>query len=157
MRILRLTQSPDAGGHWVEMALEAPGMARRTATARVTFEVTAGDQELIRWYLEDYPQLAADIGTRGIARRAEGLLADLGGQLFGALFDVTPGTRRLWDAVQSGLDGTRVEIVTGVARGDRAAVGAAARPGNRAGARTAGRRAGPGPPAGRAGPAHARA
>ena len=115
MRILRLTQSPDAGGHRVEMALEAPGMARRTATARVTFEVTAGDQELIRWYLEDYPQLAADIGTRGIARRAERLLADLGGQLFGALFDATPGTRRLWDAVQSGLDGTRVEIVTGVA------------------------------------------
>ena len=99
----------------MEMALETPGMARRTATARVTFEVTAGDQELIRWYLEDYPQLAADIGTRGIARRAERLLADLGGQLFRALFDATGGTRRLWDAVQSGLGGTRVEIVTGVA------------------------------------------
>ena len=115
MRTLRLTQSPDAGGHRVEMALEARGQARRTATAWVTFEVAAGDQELIRWYLEDYPQLAADIGTRGIARRAERLLADLGGQLFGALFDATSGTRRLWDAVQPGLGGTRVEIVTGVA------------------------------------------
>ena len=99
----------------MEMALETPGMARRTATARVTFEVTAGDQELIRWYLEDYPQLAADIVTRGIARRAEQLLADLGGQLFRALFDATGGTRRLWDTVQSLLGGTRVEIVTGVA------------------------------------------
>ena len=115
MRTLRLTQSPDAGGHRVEMALEAPGQARRTASARVTFEVTARDQELIRWYLEDYPQVAADIGTRGIAGRAERLLADLGGQLFRALFDATPGTRALWDAVRPGLGGTRVEIVTGVA------------------------------------------
>lgn len=115
MRTLRLIQSPDAGGQWVEMALEAPGVARRTAAARVTFEVTAGDQELIRWYLEDSPQVAADIVTRGIARRAERLLAELGEHLFGALFDATPGTRRLWDAVQPGLGGTRVEIVTGVA------------------------------------------
>ena len=114
MQTLRLTQSRDAGGHWVEMAFEAPGTARRTASAQVTVEVTAGDQELIRWYLEDYPQLAADIVARGIAGQAERLLSDLGGQLFRALFDATPGTRGLWDAVRPGLGGTRVEIVTGV-------------------------------------------
>ena len=89
-----------------------PG-GRRTATAGSPSSA-AGDQELIRWYLEDYPQLAADIGTRGIARRAERLLADLGGQLFGRC-SRDPRHRSLWDTVQPGLDGTRVEIVTDVA------------------------------------------
>lgn len=115
MQTLRLTQAPDAGGHRVEMALEAPGQARRAAAAPVAVEVAGGDQELIRWYLEDYPQLAADVVSRGIARRAERLLSDLGGQLFGALIDATPGTRAIWEAARPGLDGTRVEIVTDVA------------------------------------------
>jgi hypothetical protein len=115
VQTLRLTQSPDVGGHRVEVALEAPGRARRTASAQVAVEVAAGDQELIRWYLEDYSQVAADVVTAGIAGRAERLLSDLGGQLFRALFDATPGTRALWEAVRPGLGSTRVEIVTNVA------------------------------------------
>ena len=115
MRTLRLTHSADAGGYWIEMAFEGEGWARRAASARVTFDVALRDQELIRWYLEDYPEGSADAVTRGIAGQAERLVSDLGGRLFRALFKATSGTRELWEAVRPELGGTRVEIVTGVA------------------------------------------
>ena len=115
MRVLRLTHSADGGAHRVELAAEAPGRARRTAAARLAFAVPAADQELIRWYLEDYPEGPADVVTAGIARSAGRLLAELGEQLFRAMFEATADTRALWETVRARLADTRVEIVTGVA------------------------------------------
>jgi hypothetical protein len=115
VRTLRLIQSPDAGGQWVEIALEVPGRARRTAAARVPSGPSAEDRELIRWYLEDYPQGPADAVTQMTAGRAAGLLAGLGEQLFGAVFDADGDTRAVWEAVRPELADTRVEIVTDVA------------------------------------------
>jgi hypothetical protein len=115
MRTLRLTQSPDAGGHWVEIALEVPGRARRTAAARVPSGPSAEDQELIRWYLEDYPEGPADAVIQMTAARATLLLGELGEQLFRAVFDADGDTRALWETVRPELADTRVEIVTDVA------------------------------------------
>jgi hypothetical protein len=115
MRTLRLTQSPDAGGHWVEIALEIPGRARRTAAARVTSGPSAEDRELIRWYLEDYAEGPADVVTQMMAGQAARLLAGLGEQLFRAVFDADGDTRALWEAVRPVLADTRVEVVTDVA------------------------------------------
>ena len=42
--------------HQVEIAVEVPGPAAAGGRARVAFAVASEDQELIRWYLEDYPE-----------------------------------------------------------------------------------------------------
>ena len=86
MQALRLTQTPDAGGHRVEIAIEVPGRARRTAGVQVAFGVAAEDKELIRWYLEDYPEGPADVATQMLAGQAAELMGDLGEQLFRVLF-----------------------------------------------------------------------
>lgn len=112
MRILRLTCSPDAGQHRVEIAVEVPGLARRTAVARFPFAVTDKDRELIRWYFEDYREGPADAVTRMRAARAERRLGELGRELHTAVFSASPGTDRLWAAVQPDLARFRVEIVT---------------------------------------------
>lgn len=115
MQVLRLTHSASADAHRVEIEVVVPGMARRTATARFTFVITAKERELIRWYFEDYRQGPADAVTRLRATRAERRLAEQGRGLFGAVFDASPATRRLWAAVQPELAEFRVEVVTDVA------------------------------------------
>ena len=90
-------------------------MARRTATARFPFAVPAKEQELIRWYFEDYREGPADAVTRLRAGRAGRRLAELGGELSAAVFEASPATRRLWAAVQPRLAEFRVEVVTDVA------------------------------------------
>jgi hypothetical protein len=115
MRVLRLTHSFDAEAHRVEITVEVPGVARRTAAARFSFVIPAEDQELVGWYFEAYRDGPADVVARLQAGQAEGLLGELGSGLFRAVFDATPETRQLWAAVQRHLAGFRVEIVTGVA------------------------------------------
>jgi CHAT domain/AAA ATPase domain len=115
VRLLRLTHSAGADAHRVQIEVEVPGMARRTATARFTFAIPAKEQVLIRWYFEDYREGPADAVTRLRAKRAERRLAELGGELFAAVFEASPATRSLWAAVQPRLAEFRVEVVTDVA------------------------------------------
>jgi hypothetical protein len=114
MLTLRLTQSsigPDQ--YRAELALEGDGPARQTATADFTFQLTAQDQEDLRWYLEDYLQTPHDPAPT-IAARIEAQMVALGRQLFQQVFDATAGTQRLWARLYDRLDATRVEIVTGL-------------------------------------------
>ena len=115
MRVLRLTHSGSADAHRVDIEVEVPGMARRTATARFPFAVPAKEQELIRWYFEDYREGPADAVTRLRAGRAGRRLAELGGELSAAVFEASPAARRLWAAVQPRLAEFRVEVVSDVA------------------------------------------
>jgi hypothetical protein len=114
VRLLRLSQTSHADLHRVEIAVETPGMAPRTATARFALDVPAADQELIRWYFEVYRDGPADVATGLRAARAERRLDEVGGELFRAVFEASQDTRRLWAAVQPQLAGFRVEIVTDV-------------------------------------------
>jgi len=64
----------------VMLAIEGSG-APRTAMAPFGFELTAQGREDVRWYLEDYLQYPVHPAPQ-IARRVEGRLAALGGELF---------------------------------------------------------------------------
>ena len=90
-------------------------MAPRMAIARFTFPWEPADQELIRWYFEDYRNESGDPGTGKPAARAGRQLGKLGTDLFGEIFEASQDTRRLWAAVQPDLASFRVEIVTDVA------------------------------------------
>jgi tetratricopeptide (TPR) repeat protein len=110
---LRLTQhAAGEDRHRVEIALEGDG-ARRTSEATFSFHLSPQDEEGIRWYLEDflqYPQAPAPM----IAQRIEGRLAEMGAELFQAVFQANNSARKIWGLVEERLPETRIEIVTGV-------------------------------------------
>jgi tetratricopeptide (TPR) repeat protein len=112
MPLLRLTQhaesQPDA--YLVEVALEGDGLARRTASVRFSFHLGPQDHEDLRWYLEDYLQHSADPAP-SIAARVEQRMADIGDELFRAVFHADDDAREIWSAARDRLAETRVEIV----------------------------------------------
>lgn len=114
MPTLRLTQFAESQpDHYrVELALEGDG-ARQTATARFNFKLTEQDAEDLRWYLEDFLQYPLDPAPT-IAARVEARLAEMGVDLFKAVFQADDDTRDLWATLRDKLDDTRVEVITDV-------------------------------------------
>ncbi len=110
---LRIKQHSIAEGrHRVDLDLTGDS-APRAATAEFAFGLSPQDEEDLRWYLEEfllYPQEPAPT----IARRVEGRMAEVGTELFKAVFHANEDTRRIWSRVEERLPETRVEIVSGV-------------------------------------------
>jgi hypothetical protein len=95
------------------VALEGDGLPRQTATATFSYQLTAQDQEDLRWYLEDYLQYPQDPAPK-IAARVEGRMAELGTRLFQELFQSSDDARDLWATLRTRLQETRVEVVAPV-------------------------------------------
>ena len=115
MQVLRLRQHSDANGqHRVEVELSGvEGQADLSAVSEFPFELTESDQNDLRWYLEDYLQYPYQEG-QAIARRIERRIAELGTELFEAVFHSSDDARDLWAQLRSRLHETRVEISASV-------------------------------------------
>lgn len=114
MPTLRIKQNTVSTGNYrVEIALEGDGLPRQTATASFAFDMTAQDQEDLRWYLEDYLQYPDDPAPK-IAARIEQRMTEIGTELFKAVFQANNDTRKLWTKVVDQLDTVRVEVATDV-------------------------------------------
>ncbi len=112
--LLRLTQIAEGPTQYrVEVALEGDGLARQTATARFPFELSRQDRADLRWYLEDYLQYPLDPAPT-VAARVEQRMAEIGTELFKALFQSGDDARDLWAELRPRLNDTRVEIVAEV-------------------------------------------
>lgn len=110
---LRIQQHPEAEDrHRVEISLEGDG-ARRTAEAKLAFALSPQDEEDLRWYLEDFLQYPQEPAPT-IARRIEERMAEVGAELFQAVFQADDDTRRIWSRVEERLPETRIEIISGV-------------------------------------------
>lgn len=111
---LRIEQKAEGEGrHRALISLEGDG-ARRTAESVFPFSLSPQDEEGLRWYLEDflqYPQAPAP----AIAQRIEGRMAEMGTELFKAVFQSSDDARDLWAEMRNRLPQTRIEIITGVA------------------------------------------
>lgn len=113
MPLLRLTHFADGPDqHRVEISLEGDG-ARRTAVSRFEFALSDQDQEDLRWYLEDFLQYPLDPAPT-IAARIEARMAQIGSELFNAIFQSNDDARDLWATARAKLNNRRVEIATGV-------------------------------------------
>jgi tetratricopeptide (TPR) repeat protein len=109
MALLRLRQIIE-GEHRYRVLLEMEdGGVRREDTRSFDFELTARDQEDLRWYLEDYLQYPLDPAPK-IAKRIEERMDEVGNDLFRAVLEGTS----VWGDVRNSRSDTRVEIVTGV-------------------------------------------
>ncbi|MFV9629482.1 MAG: hypothetical protein ACNYWM_00140 [Methanosarcinales archaeon] len=111
---LRLTQfTEDKDKYRIEIALEGGGLPRQTATSHYNFKLTDQDQEDIRWYLEDFLQYPHDPAPK-IAARIEKRMAQIGTELFKALFQSSDDARDLCATLRTPLNDTRIEIITTV-------------------------------------------
>jgi len=88
-------------------------MPRQTAVCEFDFALSAQNREDLRWYLEDYLQYPQDPAPK-IAARIENRMAELGTELFKAVFQANDDARDIWAVLRSQLNDTRVEIATGV-------------------------------------------
>lgn len=95
----------------VEVSLEGDGV-RRVAVSRFEFELSAQDQERVRWYLEDFLEHPFDPAT-AVAAGVERRMAAVGAELFDKVFGSDDG-RDLWAALRGRLEETRVEIAAEV-------------------------------------------
>lgn len=114
MTLLRLTQStvgPDQ--YQILVELTGPDIARQTVTAPLRFALTAQDRRDLRWYFEDYLQIPF-APEQQIAARIEARLAEIGVELFRAVFQADDDARDLWATLRERLAGARVEVVSGV-------------------------------------------
>ncbi len=112
--LLRLTQHDEGENqHRVEVRLEGSG-APRGAESLFPFEMTAQDEEDLRWYLEDFLERPQDPGPT-IARRVEGRMRAVGEELFRGVFQGSEEARDLWAVMRDRLADLRVEVVTEVA------------------------------------------
>jgi hypothetical protein len=108
--VVRLVDLPlPDGRHRVELSWQAPGLLPREAAVDFGFAVDAGIAERVRWYLEEYGEFRADPAPQ-LATATEHDLAQLGRDLFAAVFGA--GDRAgIWaQATLGGLDQMRVEI-----------------------------------------------
>ena len=87
---------------------EDPGEAPEEAIVQFSFHMTEADQENLRWYLEDYLQYPLDPEPKRAAR-VEDRLAELGRQLFRAVFE-SEEARDLWAVLRPQLHQTRIEV-----------------------------------------------
>jgi tetratricopeptide (TPR) repeat protein len=109
MFLLRLRQASDGNNRYrVTVELDRNG-ARRSAEPRFDFQLSAQDQEDIRWYLEDFLQYPIDPAP-AIAARIERRMTEIGVDLFTKVLGTTP----VWHEVRHDLSETRIEIETTV-------------------------------------------
>ncbi len=113
MFLLRLTQHTESTHHYhVELSLEGDG-ARQIANPRFEFKLDEQDNDDVRWYMEDFLQYPLDPAPT-IATRIEQRMADIGTQLFKAVFQSDDDGRDLWATLRSKLNETRIEVITEV-------------------------------------------
>ena len=100
--------------HDIRLVLKRPGQPDIEGEAQITFALTQQEQEELRWYMEDYLQVAVAVEDvqieqveAGMKRRGE----DLYKQVLAANMD----TQAIWFAVREHLADLRVEITTGIA------------------------------------------
>ena len=89
------------------------GEYSQTADASFDFSLSLQDRERLRWYFEDYLQYPQDPAPT-IARQVEGLLTQIGIDLFNKIFKSNFDAFRIWSYALPQLNDTRIEIVTDV-------------------------------------------
>ena len=93
----------------VEISFDNSQFVKTAPASHFTFSVSPEDQELLRWYWEDfldYPDRVAQRKAAQVERRMQ----EIGTRLFQSVFEPT-AARMLWTEIQPRLGQTRIEIL----------------------------------------------
>jgi hypothetical protein len=100
--------SKGSGEFRVELSFDN-GLLVRTSATEFNFSVSARDQELVRWYWEDFVEYPDRVAQRKAAR-VEQRLREIGDELFRQVFD-PHAAQQFWSEIQPRLGETRIEIL----------------------------------------------
>ena len=116
MPVLRIIDREVAEGRRrVEVLFTPEGGIPRAAVSAFQYSADASNSELVRWYLEEYPEFTA-YPAPAVAKDAETRLAVTGEDLFRKVF--SPGDAAgVWSRLVDDLAGVRVEVDTDPADG----------------------------------------
>jgi tetratricopeptide (TPR) repeat protein len=113
--VLQIIQQQGTGPdrHRAILTFTEEGWAPHLVTLEFGFSLSDQDREDIRWYLEDYLEFAEDPAPQ-IAARIERRMAEIGNELYRALFQGSDDARDLWAALRPRLGEARIEVVASV-------------------------------------------
>lgn len=100
--------------HRIRLILKRPGVADIEAEAAIAVAMPATEQEELRWYMEDYLQVAAAVEEVQV-RQVEECMRRRGEELYDKVLAGNRDTQAIWFAVREQLADLRIEITTGVA------------------------------------------
>ncbi len=114
MTTLQIRQRPVQDGKYpITLTLKRPGQADLEAEASIEFALTEQEQEDLRWYLEDYLQVAGSVEAVTVGQ-VEAMMKSRGEELYNKVLDSNQDTRAVWFAIREQLADLRIEITTGV-------------------------------------------
>jgi hypothetical protein len=113
--ILRIRQRDRVDSFYlIALRLTRPGEPDLEAEARTDFALSPQEQEDLRWYLEDWLQVAPHAAAVH-AQQVEALMRDKGETLYDQVLDANPATRAIWYAIRERLAELRIEVQSSVA------------------------------------------
>lgn len=99
--------------HCITLTLKRMGNADLEAEATVRFALSHQEQEDLRWYLEDYLELA-DTVEPVVPQQVEYLIKTRGEELYTKVLEANTDTRAMWFSIRNDLADLRVEISAGI-------------------------------------------
>jgi len=100
--------------HRIRLTLRRPGVADIEGEATIAFTMPATEQEELRWYMEDYLQVATAVPEVQV-RQVEDSMRRRGEELYDKVLAANKDTQAIWFAVREHLADLRIEITTGIA------------------------------------------
>ena len=98
----------------ITLRLSRDKQAELTARAEIEFALAEQEQEDLRWYLEEYLQVAGSSADL-TAQQVTVLMRTRGEELYSKVLDGDPRTRAVWFAIREQLAELRIEITTPIA------------------------------------------
>ncbi len=102
------------GKHLIRLTLRRAGQPDLEGEATIAFALTAQEQEDLRWYMEDYLQVAEPAHAVQV-EQIEAWMRARGEELYAKVLAANGDTQALWFAVREQLADLRIEIATGIA------------------------------------------
>ncbi len=106
--------SPRDGSYPISLTLKRSGHADIEAEAAIQFALTPQEQEDLRWYLEDYLQLADTVEEVTI-EQIETFMKRRGEELYRKVLTANQNTQALWFSIRNDFADLRVEVTTDIA------------------------------------------
>lgn len=113
--ILHIRQTPAGEGqHAIRLKLKRAGQPDLEGEATIAFALTPQEQEDLRWYMEDYLQVAEPAHAVQV-EQIEAWVQRRGIELYESILEGSRDVQRIFDRVLDELADLRVEITSGIA------------------------------------------
>ncbi|MEM7012903.1 MAG: CHAT domain-containing protein, partial [Verrucomicrobiota bacterium] len=98
----------------ITLTLDRKGQPDLEGVAEIDFDLSESEREDLRWYLEDYLQIANAVESV-VPEQVEAMMKAKGEELYRKVLRANDDTQDIWSSIRNHLADLRIEITTGVA------------------------------------------